>query len=54
MEKDIKNEEMNEDIVQEEQETAAEEQTAAADTTKETEAPKELTPEPSWRSRWRT
>lgn len=45
MEKDIKNEEMNEDIVQEEQETAAEEQTAAADTTKETEAPKELTPE---------
>jgi len=45
MEKDIKNEEMNEDIVQEEQETAAEKQTAAADTTKETEAPKELTPE---------
>ena len=45
MEKDIKNEEMNEDIIQEEQETAAEEQTAAADTTKETEAPKELTPE---------
>ena len=45
MEKDIKNEEMNEDIVQEEQETAAEEQTAAADTTKETEAPKELTPD---------
>ena len=45
MEKDIKNEEMNEDIVQEEQETAAEEQTVAADTTKETEAPKELTPE---------
>ena len=45
MEKDIKNEEMNEDVVQEEQETAAEEQTAAADTTKETEAPKELTPD---------
>ena len=45
MKKDIKNKEMNEDIVQEEQETAAEEQTAAADTTKETEAPKELTPE---------
>ena len=45
MEKDIKNEEMNEEIVQEEQKTAAEEQTEAADTTKETEAPKELTPE---------
>ena len=45
MEKDIKNEEMNEEIVQEKQETAAEEQTEAADTTKETEAPKELTPE---------
>ena len=45
MEKDIKNEEMNEEIVQEEQKTAAEEQTEAADTTKEKEAPKELTPE---------
>lgn len=36
---------MNEEIVQEEQKTAAEEQTEAADTTKEKEAPKELTPE---------
>ena len=45
MEKDIKNEEMNEDIVQEEQATAAEEQKEAADTKKETETPKELTPE---------
>ena len=45
MEKEIKNEEMNEEIVQEEQKTAAEEQTEAADTTKEKEAPKELTPE---------
>lgn len=45
MEKDIKNEEMNEGIVQEEQATAAEEQKEAADTKKETETPKELTPE---------
>ena len=48
MEKEIKNEDMNEEIVNEnmeEQETAAEEQTDAAETTKETEAPKELTPE---------
>lgn len=45
MEKEIKNEGMNEEIVQEEQKTAAEEQTEAADTTKEKEAPKELTPE---------
>lgn len=45
MEKEIKNEDMNEEIVQEEQKTAAEEQTEAADTTKEKEAPKELTPE---------
>ena len=40
MEKDIKNEEMNEDIVQEEQATAAEEQKEADDTKKETETPK--------------
>jgi molecular chaperone GrpE len=48
MDKNLKNEEVNEEIVNEnmeEQETAAEEQTDAADTTKETEAPKELTPE---------
>ena len=48
MDKNIKNEEVGEDIVNEnmeEQATAAEEQTDAADTTKETEAPKELTPE---------
>lgn len=48
MDKNIKNEEVGEDIVNEnmeEQATAAEEQTDAADTPKETEAPKELTPE---------
>ena len=45
MEKDIKNEEVNEEIVNEEQEMAAEEQKEAADTKKETETPKELTPE---------
>ena len=45
MEKDIKNEELNEEIVNEEQEKAAEEQTASADAANEAEAPKELTPE---------
>ena len=48
MDKNLKNEEVDEEIVNEnmeEQETAAEEQTDAAETTKETEAPKELTPE---------
>ena len=48
MDKNLKNEDVDEEIVNEnmeEQETAAEEQTDAAETTKETEAPKELTPE---------
>ena len=45
MKKDIKNEELNEEIVNEEQEKAAEEQTASADAANEAEAPKELTPE---------
>lgn len=45
MEKDIKNEELNEEIVNEEQEKAAEERTASADAANEAEAPKELTPE---------
>ena len=48
MDKNLKNEEVDEEIVNEnmeEQETAADEQTDAAETTKETEAPKELTPE---------
>lgn len=45
MEKDIKNEELNEEIVNEEQEKAAEKQTASADAANEAEAPKELTPE---------
>ncbi len=45
MEKDIKNEELNEEIVNEEQEKAAEEQTASADAANEAEVPKELTPE---------
>ena len=45
MKKDIKNEELNEEIVNEEQEKAAEEQTAFADAANEAEAPKELTPE---------
>lgn len=45
MEKDIKNEELNEEIVNEEQEKAAEEQTASADAANEAEASTELTPE---------
>ena len=45
MKKDIKNEELNEEIVNEEQEKATEEQTASADAANEAEAPKELTPE---------
>ena len=45
MKKDIKNEELNEEIVNEEQEKAAKEQTASADAANEAEAPKELTPE---------
>ncbi len=45
MKKNIKNEELNEEIVNEEQEKAAEEQTASADAANEAEAPKELTPE---------
>ena len=45
MKKDIKNEELNEEIVNEEQEKAAEKQTASADAANEAEAPKELTPE---------
>ena len=45
MKKDIKNEELNEEIVNEEQEKAAEEQIASADAANEAEAPKELTPE---------
>lgn len=44
MEQDIKNEEVNEDIVNEEQESAAEEQTEATENQSESEK-KELTPE---------
>jgi molecular chaperone GrpE len=48
MDKKLKNEEVDEEIVNEkmeEQEKTAEEQTEAADATNETEVPKELTPE---------